>query len=111
MKAFFTRLFWFVLAPFEKGDGPFAYKSSSRTILLVVGVLFCGLSGGSLYFSLQKGDASAFAPVIVFFAVGAVCLIIGLLGSDRAVATLWGNRKVQGQEKGQGTGKNNGRGK
>ena len=97
MKTFFTRVFWFVLAPFEKGDGPYAYKSSSRTILLVVGVLFCGLCAGSLFFSIGKGDFSAFLPIVVFFGVGAVCLIIGLLGSDRAVATLWGNRKGQGK--------------
>ena len=91
MKAFFTRLFGFVLVYFEKGDGPYSYKQSSRNILLIVGLLFSGLSGGSLFFSLQKGDASAFLPIIVFFAVGAVCLIVGCLGSDRAVATLWGN--------------------
>lgn len=91
MKGFFIKLFGFVLNRFEKGDGPFAYKSSSRVILLVVGLLFSGLSGGSLYISLARGDASAFVPVIVFLAVGGVCLIVGLLGSDRAVATLWGN--------------------
>ena len=91
MKDFFIKLFGFVLNRFEKGDGPYAYKSSSRLILLVVGLLFGGLSGGSLFFSMSKGDASAFLPIIVFFAVAAVCLIVGLLGSDRAVATLWGN--------------------
>ena len=91
MKDFFIRMFWFVLRYFEKGDEPYAYKPSSRTILLVVGVLFSALSGGSLYFSLQKGEVTALLPILVFFAVGAVCLIVGLLGSDRAVATLWGN--------------------
>ena len=91
MKPWFTRLFGFVLVYFEKGEGPYEYKTSSRNILLIVGLLFSGLSGGSLYFSLQKGDASAFLPIIVFLAVGAVCLIVGILGSDRAVATLWGN--------------------
>ena len=70
MKQFFTRLFWFVLERFEKGDGPYSYKSSSRTILLVVGLLFSGLSAGSLYFSIAKGDFSAFLPIIVFLAVG-----------------------------------------
>jgi len=93
MKIFFTRLFGFVLQPFEKGDGPYEYKTSSRTILLVVGFLFSCLSGGSLFISILRGDASAFLPVVVFFAVGFVCLVIGLLGSDRAVATLWGNSR------------------
>lgn len=91
MKAFFTRLFGFVLVYFEKSDGPYSYKPSSRNILLIVGLLFSALSAGSLFFSVQKGDASAFLPIIVFFAVGAVCLIVGILGSDRAVASLWGN--------------------
>ena len=91
MKTFFTRIFGFVLDRFEKGDGAYAYQQSSRVILLVVGLLFLGLSGGSLFFSMAKGDASAFLPIIVFFAVAGVCLIVGLLGSDRAVATLWGN--------------------
>ena len=91
MKAIFIKIFGFVLDRFEKGDGAYAYQQSSRVILLVVGLLFLGLSGGSLFFSLAKNDASAFLPIIVFFAVGGVCMIVGLLGSDRAVATLWGN--------------------
>lgn len=99
MKQFFTRLFWFVLERFEKGDGPYSYKSSSRTILLVVGLLFSGFSAGSLYFSIAKGDFSAFLPIIVFLAVGGVCLIVGLLGSDRAVATLWGTTSKSNRKK------------
>lgn len=91
MKAFLTRLFWFILRRFEKGEGSYAYKPSNRTILLIVGGLFCGLSGASLYFSLQQNDVTAILPVLVFFVVGGVCLVVGLLGSDRAVASLWGN--------------------
>ncbi|MFT5321941.1 MAG: hypothetical protein ACI934_002103 [Pseudohongiellaceae bacterium] len=91
IKAIFIKIFGFVLDRFETGEGAYAYKKSSRVILLVVGLLFLGLSGGSLFFSMAKGDASAFLPIIVFFAVAGVCLIVGLLGSDRAVATLWGN--------------------
>ena len=91
IKAIFIKIFGFVLDRFESGEGAYAYKKSSRVILLVVGLLFLGLSGGSLFFSMAKGDASAFLPIIVFFAVAGVCLIVGLLGSDRAVATLWGN--------------------
>lgn len=91
MKVFFTRVFGFILKPFEKGDAPYVYKASSRTILLVVGVLFTFLSVGSLLASLGKGEYAALLPVIVFFCVGLVCLVIGALGSDRAVANLWGN--------------------
>jgi len=35
----------------------------------------------------------------VFFGVGFVCLIIGLLGTDRAVATLWGSATNPGGKK------------
>lgn len=97
MKELFIKIFWFVLRHFEKGDGPYAYKSSSRMILLIVGLLFSGLSGGSLIVSLMQGEFAALVPIIVFFAVGAVCLIVGLLGSDRAVATLWGNAGGKGK--------------
>ena len=99
MKAFFTRVFWFILDRFEKGEGPYSYKASSRKILLIVGMLFISLSLGSLYFSLQKDDFAGVLPVIVFFGVGFVCLIIGLLGTDRAVATLWGSATNPGGKK------------
>jgi len=90
VKQLLTKIFWFVLSPFEKGEDPYEYKPSSRTILIIVGILFSGLSGGSLFFSIQQGEYAAFLPIIVFFCVGAVSLIIGFLGSDRAVASLWG---------------------
>ncbi len=93
MKSILIKLFWPVLGPFEKGDGPYSYKASSRSILLIVGVLFGGLSGGSLFFSIQKGEYAAFLPIVVFFGVALVCLVVGGLGTDRAVATLWGNAK------------------
>ena len=91
MKDFFRQVFWFVLCHFEKGEGPYSYKPSNRSITIAVGILFGGLSGGNLYFSLQKADASNALTVVVFFVVAAVALIIGLLGSDRAVANLWGS--------------------
>lgn len=96
MKAFFTKVFWFILGRFEKGEGPYSYKASSRKILLIVGMLFSSLSLGTLYFSLQKGDFAGFLPVIVFLCVGCVCLVVGLLGTDRAVATLWGSATKPG---------------
>jgi len=99
LKAFFIRIFWFILAPFEDGEGEYSYKASSRNILLIVGLLFGGLSGGSLFVSIKNGEYAGFAPIIVFFGVALVCLVIGLLGSDRAVATLWGNAKKRDKRK------------
>ena len=94
MKSILIKLFWPILGRFEKGDGPYSYKASSRNILLIVGVLFGSLSGGTLFFSIQKGEYSAFLPIIVFFGVALVCLVVGGLGSDRAVAALWGDGKA-----------------
>lgn len=82
--------FWFVLRHFERGDGPFRYKPMYRKVLLAIGVLFAGLSALSGYFSAGVAGFGAMIPVFVFAAVAGVCLIVGLLGSDRAVSRIWG---------------------
>jgi len=86
------RLFWFLLRHFEQGDEPFVHKPMNRKILLAVGVLFGILGSVSGYMALDRGGMGYAVPVVVFFAASAVCLIIGLFGSDRAVAKIWGNR-------------------
>ena len=92
MKDFFTRLFAPILNYFETGSENYTYQASHRNILIVVGLLFLLLSGGSLYVSLQSGEAGGVIPVLGFFLVGAVCEIVGLLGSDKAIAKIWKNR-------------------
>ncbi len=89
------KIFWFVLRYFEQGDKPYAYKPMHRKILIVVGVLFGFLCGVSLYLSPQSAGPTALIPVLVFSTVAAVCLIVGLLGSDRAVARIWGQDKAE----------------
>jgi hypothetical protein len=86
------RLFWFLLRHFEEGDEPFTHKPLNRKILLAVGVLFGVLGAVSTYMAVDRGGIGYALPVVVFFAASAVCLIIGLFGSDRAVAKIWGNR-------------------
>jgi len=85
-----------VLRPFEKGDGPYSYKPMHRKILVVVGALFALLCGVSLYFSTMTEGAGFLIPLLVFGSVSAVSLIVGLLGSDRAVAKIWGQDKPAG---------------
>ncbi len=92
MHALLRSLFAPLLTLLEKGDEPFGYKPSHRKILLAVGALFLFLAGVSLYFGLIAGGAGAFLPAIVFFLVSVVCLVVGAVGSDRAVAKLWGSR-------------------
>jgi hypothetical protein len=81
-----------ILTMFEKGDEPYVYKPLNRKILLVIGVLFLGLASAVGYLSYDMGEVGFLLPVLVFFAIALVTLVVGLLGSDRAVAKIWGNR-------------------
>lgn len=92
MKTWFRQVLWFVLQPFERGDKPYTYKPMNRQILIVVGILFGVLTAVSIYFATLAAGLGYLIPVAVFSVVSLVCLIVGLLGSDRAVAKIWGNR-------------------
>ena len=87
------KTFEFILRHFEKGDGPYDYKPLHRTILLVVGTLFGALAVGTIYLSAGSASYGVLIPVLVFGTVSGVCLVVGLLGSDRAVAKIWGQEK------------------
>jgi len=84
------KTFWFVLRYFEQGEGDYRYKPMYRTILVVVGLLFGVLCGVSLYLSAGTEGLGFLIPVVIFSSVAIVCLIVGLLGTDRAVARIWG---------------------
>ncbi len=92
MKVLLRKLCSPILAPFEKGQGPYDYKPLNRKILIFMGVLFSGLSGLSFYIMPEGVDPAYFLPVIVFATIGLVALIVGGLGSDRAVTKIWGSR-------------------
>ena len=92
MKAFFTRLFHPILSLFETDEPAAGYRPSHRKILLVVGVLFLFLTGVSVYFGLTADLMGALIPSVVFFSVSLVSLVVALLGSDSAVARIWGTR-------------------
>ena len=92
MKTQLRKTFWFILGNFEKGDEPYKYKPLSRKILLILGFLFIVLSIIIVYFLFEKQSYGYLLPAIVFFTVGFISVTVGLLGSDRAVAKIWGNR-------------------
>lgn len=92
MKAQLRKIFWFILHYFEKGDEPYNYKPLNRKILVVVGTLFIALSMITVYFTIQKEDYGYLLPVVVFFTIGLISMIVGFLGSDRAVSKIWGDR-------------------
>lgn len=95
MKNLFRRFFSIILTPFESGKDEYHYKTSHRKVLIAMGVLFTGL--GSLVLFLAQGeDPGYLLPVFVFIGVGSLCLIIGFLGNERAVAKIWGSGKQSG---------------
>ncbi|MDJ0740913.1 MAG: hypothetical protein QNJ91_14450 [Gammaproteobacteria bacterium] len=81
-----------VLDIFESGDFEYTYKRSHRTILIGVGALFLLLAAISLVAAVYTAQPGAWLPFVVFFCAGSVCEIVGFLGSDKAVAKIWGNR-------------------
>lgn len=92
MKVYLKKFFAPILNIFEAGDRDYRYKPSYRTILIAVGALFFLLAIVSLIAASHTAQLGAWLPFVVFFAVGSVCEIVGFLGSDRAVARLWGNK-------------------
>lgn len=92
MKASLRKLFAPLLHPLERGDEPYVYKPLSRKILLAVSALFSIMCAAIIYLMPADADKGYLIPVVVFGLVAATGLIVGLLGDDRAVAKIWGNR-------------------
>jgi len=92
MKNALRKLFSPILNIFENSKDEYAYKPSHRTILLAVGTLFLILSGFGVVVAIVAGQPGGAFPAIVFGLIGAVCLIVGGLGTDKAVANIWKNR-------------------
>ncbi len=76
----------------ESGDEPFQYKPLQRKVLIFIGCLFSGLSLSVLLLNDGK-DPGYLLPVMVFGIAGLLSLVVGLLGTDRAVAKIWGSRQ------------------
>ena len=92
MKSVLRQMFKPILSTFEEQEGGFEYKPSHRSILKVVGTLFFILSLASLTACIVSGQLWAMLPVIVFFAIGLVCMVVGFLGADKGVAKIWNSR-------------------
>jgi hypothetical protein len=92
MKDLLRTAFSPILSTFESGDEEYNYRKSHRTILIVMGVLFGGLA--SIVFAMASGGESMgfLIPVVVFGLVSLVTLVVGLLGNERAVSKIWGNK-------------------
>lgn len=92
MRNILTKLCWPILSFFETGGASINYKKSHRAILIIVGALFFFLSTVSASMAYLGGELAALIPVIVFFCVGLVAVVIGALGSNGAVSKIWGTK-------------------
>ena len=59
---------------------------------VVLFLVLSSLSSLSAFAAVYAMQGAAAIPIIVFFAIGLVCFVIGFLGTDRAVAKIWGNK-------------------
>tara|TARA_B100000963_G_C22493492_1_gene610348 strand:+ start:429 stop:710 length:282 start_codon:yes stop_codon:yes gene_type:complete len=92
MRNLLRKLFAPLLNIFENSEGGYVYKPMCRIILIVLALLFGCLTVGLIMLSQQMALGwGALIPVSVFSAVSLFCLIIGGLGTDRAVARVWGS--------------------
>jgi len=92
MKNFLRILFKPILNLFERGEGEYVYRTSSRTILIVMGLMFSGIAAFVVYYIIKNAAYGYALPGIVFSVVAIVCIIVGSLGTERAVAKIWGNK-------------------
>lgn len=90
MKTIARHIFSPILKPFEKGTETFNYKPLNRIILNVVGVLFFLLTA-SIFYLVPSTQSGKFIPIIIFGLASLICLVVGTLGQDRAVAKIWGS--------------------
>ena len=90
MKVLMRKVFSPILNLFETGVEPANYKPSHRLVLNVVGILFLVLSGSTGYAASLNNDLGFYIPVVIFFGLGFVTLIVGTLGTNSAVAKMWG---------------------
>ena len=81
-----------ILKIFETDEPAANYNPSHRTILFAVSILFFVLTIVSAWFAYYVGSLGALIPIIVFLGVSLTLLIVATLGSDNAVAKIWGNR-------------------
>jgi hypothetical protein len=87
-----TKIFWPILRFFETDQVPENYKASHRVSLNVLGVLFVGLSFFAAWAASSSDQISGFIPVVVFFCVGLIAVVVGTIGSKGAVSKIWGTK-------------------
>ena len=92
MKKFFQQIFAPILNIFENNNDEFVYRSLNRKIVLFVSIVFSLLAFGLPAFMPVLVEMGYWFVMIVFGGLSLVGFIVGILGSDKAVAKLLGSR-------------------
>lgn len=92
MKNTLRNIFSPILNIFENNNDEFVHRSLNRKIVLFISLVFSLLAFALPAFMPQLIEMGYWFVMLVFGALGFVGLIVGLLGSDKAVAKLLGSR-------------------
>ena len=92
MKIFLLKLFNPVLSRFEEGSENSRPAKWKRPVVLIVSTILIGLAVSVPVFAPVEVRSGSWLPTIVFGSMGFIGLIVGLLGSEHAVAKLLGGR-------------------
>jgi len=92
MKNTLKSIFSPILNIFENNNDEFIYRSLNRKIVLFISSVFFLLAFALPAYMPQLIEMGYWFVMLVFGALGIVGLIVGLLGSDKAVAKLLGSR-------------------
>jgi len=92
MKKVLIKIFWPILNIFESNVDSSHYKKSHRVALIVMGALFLLLAIGSAAAARSYGGLASMIPVVIFFCVGFISVVVGSLGSNGAVSKIWGTK-------------------
>ncbi len=92
MKTFLQNLFAPILSIFENNNEAFVVKSLNRKIVLFISLVFSLLAFALPLYMPQLIEMGYWFVMLVFGALGLTGFVVGLLGSDKAVAKLLGSR-------------------
>ena len=92
MKNVLKTLFSPILNIFENNNDEFIYRKLNRKIVLFISSVFFLLAFGLPMYMPQLIEMGFWFVMIVFGGLSSVGLIVGTLGSDKAVAKLLGSK-------------------
>lgn len=93
MKEILRKAFSPILESFEDGTEEYTYKKSHRFVLIFMGAMFAILSAATAAMAVGSDSMGYYIPVVTFGLFSFVILVVGLLGNERAVSSIWGNKK------------------